>query len=302
MTDARLDRLVERIAPDPGPGMTPLALDLLDEITSAAPATPARPRRWRSWFVRSGERRPRLVAAAGALAALLAVTAGLGVTPASAALDIEREGDEYVVTVNDLFAEPAMYQRELRARGLSIELQVIPVSAGTVGQLLVLDGTRTGSGVTRMQAPGECARSFGCPIGLRIPVNYRKDVVVFLGRPARAGERYGLMISIDSPGEPFHCVDFINKTVAEVEPMLRARGLKGTFTAYQAKTVPGDWYVYAGTLTAPGEALMVTNPVPNPSPRPIEAFCPDGPDGPLKARDALTPSDGPDAPDAPESF
>ncbi|WP_067180648.1 hypothetical protein [Microtetraspora niveoalba] len=277
MTDARIDRLVGRIAPDPGPGMTPLARELLDEITSA-PAAAVRPRGWRSSLTWSRRVRPRVAAAAGALAALLAVTVGLGSAPASAALDIEREGDQFVVTVKDLFAEPEMYQRELRARGLNIELRVIPTSAGTVGQLLVLDGTSDGSGVSRIQGPGECRRFFDlCAIGLRIPVNYRKQVIAYLGRPARAGERYGVMTAIDSPGEPFHCVDFINKTVREVEVMLRERALKGRFTAYQAKSVPGDWYVYAGTMTAPGEALMVANPVPNPSPRPIEAFCPDGP-------------------------
>ncbi|MFF4772697.1 RNA polymerase sigma factor [Microtetraspora fusca] len=137
---------------------------------------------------------------------------------------------------------------------------------------------RSASGVSRIQGPGECRRPFSfCSIGLRIPVGYRKQVLVFLGRPARAGERYGWMVPIDFPGEPLQCVDFINKTVADVEPMLRARGLKATFTAYGVKEpVPRDWYVYDGVLTAPGEALMAVNRVPNPTPRPKKAFCPDG--------------------------
>ncbi|WP_433212536.1 hypothetical protein [Microtetraspora malaysiensis] len=287
MTDARIDRLVERIAPDPGPGLTPLARELLDEITSTPP-TAARSSRWRPRLMRSrGMRdrgmwgravRPRPAGAIGAIAVLLAATAWLGSAPASAALDIEREGDQYVVTVKDMFAEPTMYERELRARGLKIDLRVVPVSASMVGEALVFDGTPTSSGVTRIKAPGECRRPFSlCSIGLRIPVKYRKQVTVFLGRPTRLGERYGLMTPIDSPGEPLQCVDFINKTVADVEPMLRARGLKATFTAYGVKEpVPRDWYVYAGVLTAPGEALMAVKRVPNFIPWPKKAFCPDG--------------------------
>ncbi|MGI5489364.1 hypothetical protein [Microtetraspora malaysiensis] len=282
MTDDRIDRLVERIAPDPGPGMTPLARELLDEITSTPP-TAARSSRWRPRLMWSRGMwgravRPRPAGAAGAIAVLLAATAWLGSAPASAALDIEREGDQYVVTVKDMFAEPEMYERELRARGLKIDLRVVPVSASMVGEGLVLDGTPTSSGVTRIKAPGECRRPFSfCSIGLRIPVKYRKQVVVFLGRPTRQGERYGLMTPIDLPGEPLHCVDFINKTVAEVEPMLQTRGLNATFTAYGVKgAVPRDWYVYDGVLTAPGEALMAVNRVPNPSPRPEKILCPDG--------------------------
>ncbi|WP_067133229.1 hypothetical protein [Microtetraspora malaysiensis] len=281
MTDARIDRLVERIAPDPGPGLTPLARELLDEITSTPPVA-ARSSRWRprlvwSRGIWSGGVRPRPAGVAGAIAVLLAATAWLGSAPASAALDIEREGDQYVVTVKDMFAEPAMYERELRIRGLKIELRVVPVSASMVGEVLVLDGTPTLSGVTRIKAPGECRHPFSfCSIGLRIPVKYRKQVAVFLGRPTRLGERYGLMTPIDVPGEPLHCVDYVNKTVADVEPMLRARGLKATFTAYGVKgPVPRDWYVYDGVLTAPGEVLMAVNRVPNPTPRPKNAFCPD---------------------------
>ncbi|MFF3670770.1 hypothetical protein [Microtetraspora malaysiensis] len=208
MTDARIDRLVEQIAPDPGPGMTPLARELLDEITST-PAAVARSSRWRPRLMWSRGMwgravRTRPAGAAGAIAVLLAATAWLGSAPASAALDIEREGDQYVVTVKDMFAEPAMYERELRARGLKIELQVVPVPSSMVGETLVLDGTPSSSGVSRIPAPGECRNPFSfCSIGLRIPVNYRKQVVVFLGRPARPGERYGLMTPIDLPGEPF---------------------------------------------------------------------------------------------------
>ncbi|MEU8278696.1 hypothetical protein ACFYOK_22000 [Microbispora bryophytorum] len=283
-----LHRLVAGIAPAPGPGMTPAALDLLEEIVSGP--VPADRRRVRAAVTGAAGtilRSRRLVPAIVSLTAvLLAVAwlvpgaAGLGPAPASAALDIRPEGDHYVVMVRDLFAAPAMYQRELRERGLDVEVRLVPVSPASAGQVFYLDGTRDRSAITAIEKPGECARFGGCPIGFRIPVRFRGHATVYLGRAARAGERYGILESFDLEGQPFHCVDYVNKTVAQVLPLLRERGVRAQFSspgAYAQPSAPADWYVHGGVMVADGQALVLVNPTPNPQPRPTDAFCPDGP-------------------------
>ncbi|GIH52428.1 hypothetical protein SAMN05421833_12440 [Microbispora rosea] len=285
-----LHRLVARIAPGPGPGMTPAALELLEDIVSGHAPAPRRPRVARAvaGAARSIARSPRLVPVIVSLTAvLLAVgwlvpgAAGLGPAPAAAALDIRREGDHYVVMVRDLFAAPASYQRELRQRGLDVDVRLVPIAAASVGHALYFDGTRDFSAIRPIEAPGECVRMALCPIGFRIPVGFRGHATVLIGRAARPGERYGVLEAIDMEGQPFHCVDYVNKTVAEVLPLLRERGLRAEFTSPATKgprpSAPADWYVYEGVMVADGQALMLVNPTPNPQPRPRDAFCTERP-------------------------
>ncbi|MEU6408960.1 hypothetical protein [Microbispora sp. NPDC046933] len=283
-----LHRLVAGIAPDPGPGVTPAAMELLEEIVSGpAPATHCpRVTEAVAGVARTLVRSPRMLPVIVSLTAvLLAVgwlvpgAAGLGPAPAAAALDIRREGDHYVVMVRDLFADPATYQRELHDRGLDVEVRLVPTAAGSAGRALYLDGTRDHSAITTIEAPGECVRFAGCPIGFRIPVGFRGHATVLIGRAARPGERYGLLEAIDMEGQPFHCVDYVNKTVAEILPLLRERGVRAEFTSYVTKSTrssaPADWYVHEGVMVADGQALMLVNPTPNPQPRPRNAFCAD---------------------------
>ncbi|MEV4299250.1 hypothetical protein [Microbispora rosea] len=282
-----LHRLVARIAPDPGPGLTPAALDLLEEIVSD-PAPSTRRQRGPEAVTRAARavsRRHRLMPAIVTLTAvLLAVgwlvpgAAGLGPAPASAALDIRREGDHYVVLVRNLFAAPASYERELRDRGLDVDVRLVPMTPASVGRVLYVDGTRDLSAITPIAASGACTRFDGCPIGFRIPVEFRGHATVFLGRAARPGERYGILEAFDTEGQPFHCVDYINKTVAQVLPLLRERGVRAKFSspgAYAQPSAPADWYVHTGVMIADGQALVLVGPTPNPQPRPRDAFCPE---------------------------
>ncbi|MFC4060869.1 hypothetical protein ACFOWE_21410 [Planomonospora corallina] len=294
-----IDRLVAGIAPAPGPGMTPGARELFDEITAAPAVAPARRRRW--WApgapVRTaGARRRRWAAlpvAAGAAALGMAVTwslpGALGPSPASAALDIRRDGDHYVITVKDLFADPEMYERELKARGLDITLKLLPTSPTGVGSILVfndMDRLRAGEPVPK-DGPitaienGPCERPGGCPTGVRVPVGFEKKAQITLGRAARPGEAYMIRPLLEMPGEPLHCVGYVNKTVAEVTAMLREHGVEPEFTSFTdaGPSVPGGWYVHDGVMAAAGRAIVLAGPEPNPAPRPVGEFCPRGPEG-----------------------
>ncbi|MFF0307071.1 hypothetical protein ACFYSC_06570 [Streptosporangium sp. NPDC004379] len=301
-----IDRLVAGIAPDPGPGMTPGARELLDEITAMpVPAAGGLRRR-----LSTGVHRPRVTAprgpsrlprrsamplVAGIAAAVTMLSWALpglfGTAPASATLDIKQEGDHYVITVKDLYADPGMYERELKARGLDITLMLVPTSPSLVGQMVVLNGGHEGirqgrvipeqDAIKTIDAPGDCVRFAGCSIGLRVPVGFREKGEIFLGRNARPGETYKMPPGIDMPGEPLHCVDYVNRSVDEVRAMLRARGVEPEFTHYGAErgektSTPGDWYVHDGVMSAEGRARVLAVPTPNGAPRPMDARCPEG--------------------------
>ncbi|GAA3679560.1 hypothetical protein GCM10022224_049740 [Nonomuraea antimicrobica] len=276
-----LDRLVAGIAPDPGPGLTPLAGDLLEEIT-ALPVPPPRAAR-RRWFAVP---RPRRWAAVPVLALLTALLSfGVAQAPASAALDIERDGDHYVITVKDLMAEPNVYERELRARGLDITLRLWPTSASLTGQMFVLndmDRLRAGKPVpaegpiTTIDSPQPCPRWGGCPIGLRVPVDFARRAEVVLGRRAAPGEQYQMPPGVAMPGEPLYCVDFVNRSVAEVTTMLRERDVRASYTSAGQDlrwSAPDDWRVHDGVMSADGLALLLIGPEPTTTERPPDRTC-----------------------------
>ncbi|MFI7231500.1 hypothetical protein ACIBO5_50580 [Nonomuraea angiospora] len=269
-----IDRLVAGIAPDPGPGMTPIARELLEEITSVPV-----PERRRSWFALPRPRRWATVPVLATLAALLSF--GVAQAPASAALDIELVDDHYVITVKDLLAEPEVYQRELRARGLDITLNLVPTSASQTGQMIVIndmDRLRSGKPVpddgpiTTIDAPGLCERFAACPVGLKVPVDFDKKAEVFLGRRALPGERYKMPPGIALPGEPLHCVDYVNKSVAEISALLRERGVTPSYIQHgkpAAPSAPGGWYVQDGVMSADGQALLLVGAEPSTQRSPV---------------------------------
>ncbi|MEV6156785.1 hypothetical protein AB0L53_41210 [Nonomuraea sp. NPDC052129] len=269
-----IDRLVAGIAPDPGPGTTPIARELLEEITSVSVPE----RRRRSWLALP---RPRRWAAGPVLAALAALLSfGVAQAPASAALDIELVDDHYVITVKDLLAEREVYQRELRARGLDITLNLVPTSASQTGQMIVIndvDRLRSGKPVpddgpiTTIDAPGRCER-FACPVGLKVPVGFDKKAEIILGRRALPGERYKMPPGIALPGEPLHCVDYVNKSVAEISALLRERGVTPSYIQYgkrAAPAAPDGWYVHDGVMSADGQALLLVGAEPSTQPSPM---------------------------------
>lgn len=235
------------------------------DITSIP--VPAKPARGRKRWLFAG------------LAAALAVC--LGQVPAAAALDIKQVGDHYEITVNDLLADPSVYQAELRARGIDITLSLAPTSPARAGAILVmndLDRVRgpVEGGVTTIDGPGPCVRFGGCPVGLRVPVGFDRKAEIVLGREGRPGERYTMPPGIGMTGEPLHCVVFSNKTVAEIGPMLRDRGLEPEFTAYGVKglfTPPQNWYVHDGVVSQAGGALLLVDAKPLATPKPLDASC-----------------------------
>ncbi|GAA0432911.1 hypothetical protein Acor_06830 [Acrocarpospora corrugata] len=244
-----LDRIVSRLARDPGPGLTPGARELLDEITrmpAAMPVPAARIRRRKTMA---------LVPAVFAVVLAWALTA-----PAQAALDIQREGAFFTVVVKDMYADPTVFNAELRSAGVPIQFHTLPVSPSRVGSIID-DGTATppdaagpelpwSSGPGRIEPLGPCAASEPCVLGIRIPVTARVQTVIRLGRPAQPGEVYRSAANLDMPGELLHCVPFVNRTVSEVGSLMTVRGVRHVkwvdLKAGLELDPPGSWFVHEG--------------------------------------------------------
>ncbi|MEU4533817.1 hypothetical protein AB0G15_03015 [Streptosporangium sp. NPDC023825] len=273
----RIDRMVADIDPGPGPGLTAGALELLDELT-ATPREPATVTRRLS----RGPLRPRTAAllVTGSAAAVVMVggllPGGLGVTPSQAdALDIERRGAFYVVTVKDLFADPKLYEAQLRERGLDIRMRVEPVPPAVEGGIFTWDTRMDGRSmeeierseeyVSAIRKPGACAVQWQCPIGLKVPVDFTGSATVTLGRKANQGERYTVLRPLQEVGEPLHCVPFLGRSVDLVRGLLRERGVTvGTYFDGKGSrsSVPGTWYVQEGHMSEAGKATLFVTPIP----------------------------------------
>jgi len=270
-----IKRLVASSAPvlDPPPALTAGARELLTEITALP--VPRRPHRRLLLPLLAG-----LTAVATLVSWLLSSVIG-GPADASA-LDIHRSGGFYDVTVKQLFAEPQQYQKELRHRGLPIELRVVPVSPSAVGMVFPFEKSYNGLSeeqisrrndlIQPITRPGSCF--IECTIGIRIPVGLREQARIELGRPGRPGEKLIGFGRLDNPGEPLQCVPFVNHRVGEVRTLLAQRRLSVVRYAIPLKgsrtSVPDSWYVQDGWLVETDKVLLVaaSTPVAQTAPTP----------------------------------
>ncbi|MFI7634920.1 hypothetical protein [Nonomuraea sp. NPDC049400] len=266
-----IDQIVARFAAPPVPEVSEGARELMHEITAGSPA-PAPGRRRRRLSL-------RVAVPAGALltAGIVALT-WLHTTSPAAALDIKEEGGYYVIEIKDLYANPKMYEEQLRKYGLDVSLIVQPATAAFERQVLATaPDHNVVSEIQGINPPGPCDMvGDACAIGLKIPVGFKGTAQVSVSRKARPGEKYQISTTWDAKGEPLRCVPFFNKTVAEVRAMLKERGVRiGEFVVHDPTSkdisdirteasVPDTWLVNGGSLTEPGVATVRahTTPVP----------------------------------------
>ncbi|WP_431894329.1 hypothetical protein [Nonomuraea sp. bgisy101] len=268
--NADVDRVVAHLAPDQGPGMSEGARQLMREIMEGDPAPLARPAARRGALGRWPKLAVIGVLAATAVGVSWVGPSGLGLGPAPvAALDIKQEDGYYVITVKDLYADPDRYAAQLEAVGLDVSIRVEPVTAAFEGQVFPTSGERYVTEFKSIEAPGTCDKTGGCPVGLKIPIDFEGSADVRLGRPAQPGEKYRSITSWDARGEPMHCAPYMNKPVSEVRELLRQRGIsieeftvsdpndeKVTGDHEMKDSVPDSYLVHGGTLTEPGKAMV----------------------------------------------
>ncbi|GLX93352.1 hypothetical protein [Herbidospora sp. NBRC 101105] len=196
-------------------------------------------------------RRRTRVAVPLAAATAAAVTWAAWPSPA-AALDIRRDGDSYVLTVNDLTADPETYGNLLRGVGLDVTLRTVPAAPSLVGTAIPVGGQ-----VGLLTKEGDCALT-DCVVALRIKAGQPGEIDIRLGREAAAGERYAMPGQIDAPGEPLHCVDFRRLRFGAVKALLAEKGVTDVTAA--GGGAEDDWFVHDGVMWAADTALLLAGP------------------------------------------
>ena len=238
------------------------------------------PSRWRRWLI-------GIPLAAGLAVAVLIATSidrpgarvgPLSVGPARAqaqALIFKKDGRFIDVIVRNPVADPKRYRAEFKAHGLDITLRLVPASPSIVGT--VVEFSTSKPGITPITATGKCVTGGGgnvCPVGLRIPLDYRGQADLVFGRAASPGERYESTAVATAPGEVMHGLHFRGRTVAAVLAMLRKRHVTVPVFRYTFKNigkllrpgkVPGTWYVYDADPWAPGQVMLWVGPTRSPA-------------------------------------
>ncbi|WP_433222929.1 hypothetical protein [Microtetraspora malaysiensis] len=240
-------------APEQGQG----ARELFHEIV----ATPVKARRRVRW--------PVLIPVATVLAAAAVLSvvfipadAPSGIAPA-AALAFQRSGDDWIVSVKDLYADPERFAAEFKARGFDISLSIAPGSPSTAGHVT---GGEFSEGANIEEESVDCESPGGrCAVSFRVPVGFTGSAQIWFARPARPGERYASAGDADATGELLHCVPFRGMTVDEVRAVLAKRD--GSIEDFRvgersdrAQQVPGNWFVKDAVPMAPGQVVVWAQP------------------------------------------
>lgn len=253
--------------------------ETLADLASQITATPLRPAvtGWRRVRV---PRRPMLAGAA--LTAAMAGAAGAFVLsgglsgglfgtslPAAAdkALTFTAKDGYITVMVKNPYADPSWYNADFAKHHLNVTLHVVPVSPSLVGTVVFTDEYPSGAGkqIATITAKGHCWTGGGadCPVGIKVPLDFRGQYQVVFGRPARPGEQYESTTSAFAPGEVLHGMRYIvGQPLSAVLAELRSRNLTAILHVPDASGLespgqsPGPWYVWDADPFAPGKVML----------------------------------------------
>ncbi|MFG1815170.1 hypothetical protein ACGFIF_15485 [Kribbella sp. NPDC049174] len=227
--------------------------ELLSSITASDPF-PARARTRRS---RPVVRRLVPVLAAAAVIAAVAVTVvqlpgdsrqeALG-----PALSFTTEGKFLKVRIVDPEADSARFNQEFKDHGLDIKLRLVPSSPSAVGRHLAAVFSPGAKNIETTLYPAGCDAppTYPCVPEFTIPLDYKGQAELAIGRAAKPGEKYTLAGQIDGKGEPLQGVKYGGMTVGAVVKILEQRGY--TVPEYRVTTgrqtetrmaVPPTWIV-----------------------------------------------------------
>jgi hypothetical protein len=185
-----------------------------DELVAAAERrprpTPAEVRRAR--FAPARARRLVLLGVAAALVAVLAGTLALTRTSdrASAGVDVAVHDGRVNITLTDLEHDPRRIERAVRATGLDVRIVAVPTGPSLVGKFVgEVAGQAYPPELHERQADGSSFAGFSLPVG------WPGHLVIYVGRPALAGEDYRAFPSAFDRGEPLACQHLIGLSATE---------------------------------------------------------------------------------------
>lgn len=184
----------------------------------------------------SRPRRLRLAAIMAAAAAGAAVITGLVAVVSSPhhQPQAKRTLNEQLVTfsirhgtvtalITNPLAAASQLTAVLRAHGLHITVQTVPVSPSLVGTIVYTDAP-----IIRTLWKPSCSVT-GCPVGLVFPAGYTGTATIAVGRPARPGEGYQSTADVFAPGEALHCSGLLGASATAALPVLRKLGIHATW-------------------------------------------------------------------------
>ena len=244
------------------PTAIPFLEDLGDALEHAAEqqitlaARPQRRSRWVPAVVTAA-----LLLTAGTVLAVLLPTP----PPAAAGVEIQQVGEDLVVRIVDLEAQPDQIRRAIAEAGLDVEVIPVPVSPSLVGLFVSSFVSQPGPDFEPIDVEGQTFRGF------RVPADYPGRIELHIGRTARTGEDYQAGGFAYATGEPLACTGLFGVQVRDALPTLTALGLQARWqtlneTQSGMVEVPAetilDLYVTDAVSVNPNTVLIFAAPTP----------------------------------------
>lgn len=170
--------------------------------------------------------------AASIAAAAIAVSLTSSSTPTAYALSFSERGGYVIARIVNPYASVSELRRELAKNHLHVALHLLPVSPALVGKVVALDvNGKPTNGIQPLfdghSSKGHCVNG-PCTVGVKVARDFKGSGAIYIGRPARGSERYGVTPTggAFAAGEALHCSGLQGAQVGRLLPALHSKGLK----------------------------------------------------------------------------
>lgn len=185
----------------------------------------------------------------------------VGQSTAKAAIEVAETTDAYEITFVTLAEDATQVEADLKALGLNITIDFVPVSPSLENRLVAMSSPSEGENLPHFVETTDGIT----PSRLVVPKGFNGQAALTVGRPAEQGEDYvSSAISAQMAGEALECVSIEGKTAGAALPLLesveaniewRADSSDETFEGSVPEEYLG-WYVIATVPIAPGRVLI----------------------------------------------
>lgn len=220
----------------------------------------------RGWTVK-----PSLVwTCAGIIVLVLGGTAMLRPGTAAAGIEIETRSGQYVARVTDPEASRDELTAAFSQLDLDIGVSLVPVSPSLVGTIVsISEEGEQGNSIRALFNRERCVTGGGggCPVGLRVPLDYSGQAEVVLGRAGFPGELFTSVADAFAPGEFLHCSGLYGSRVADALDLLADKGIAVSFRAVEMtsqgasgvrmqKEAVLEWFIVSALATESDRVLL----------------------------------------------